>query len=205
MTALSERPCLVRTVGTNYQSSSIETLSCLFGWFCLFVCCFVLFDCCCGGGGWGWGECVCACVRACVRAFLLTFIIKLLMTGLTKSAEMSIIKQHRSVMTFIISPMFRLSFGELVCRRLMTFLGSTMGTMLLLLLVRVSYCSHWTACFCRDAGGCLLSCCLTSTEARWPIRDGDRVGRGREWKARPRKPPEKDRRDRGPPPEQWKC
>ena len=26
----------------------------------------------------------------------------------------------------------------------------------------------------------LLSCCLTSTEARWPLRDGDRVGRGRE-------------------------
>ena len=26
----------------------------------------------------------------------------------------------------------------------------------------------------------LLSCCLTSTEARWPIRDGDRVGRRRE-------------------------
>ena len=26
----------------------------------------------------------------------------------------------------------------------------------------------------------LLSCCLTSTEARWPIRDRDRVGRGRE-------------------------
>ena len=26
----------------------------------------------------------------------------------------------------------------------------------------------------------LLSCCLTSTEVRWPIRDGDRVGRGRE-------------------------
>ena len=25
---------------------------------------------------------------------------------------------------------------------------------------------------------CLLSCCLTSTEAGWPIRDGDRVGRG---------------------------
>ena len=25
-----------------------------------------------------------------------------------------------------------------------------------------------------------LSCCLTSTEARWPIRDGDRVGRGRQ-------------------------
>ena len=30
-----------------------------------------------------------------------------------------------------------------------------------------------------DAAG-LLSWCLTSTEARWPIRDGDRVGRGRE-------------------------
>ena len=29
--------------------------------------------------------------------------------------------------------------------------------------------------------GCLLlHCCLTSTEARWLIRDGDRVGRGRE-------------------------
>ena len=26
----------------------------------------------------------------------------------------------------------------------------------------------------------LLSCCLMSTEVRWPIRDGDRVGRGRE-------------------------
>ena len=26
----------------------------------------------------------------------------------------------------------------------------------------------------------MFSCCLTSTEARWPIRDGDRVGRGRE-------------------------
>ena len=26
----------------------------------------------------------------------------------------------------------------------------------------------------------ILHCCLTSTEARWPIRDGDRVGRGRE-------------------------
>ena len=29
--------------------------------------------------------------------------------------------------------------------------------------------------------------------------EGERV------KARPRIPPEKDRRDRGPPPEQWKC
>ena len=26
----------------------------------------------------------------------------------------------------------------------------------------------------------LLLCCFTSTEARWPIRDGDRVGKGRE-------------------------
>ena len=26
----------------------------------------------------------------------------------------------------------------------------------------------------------LLSCCFTSTEARWPIRDGERVGRGRQ-------------------------
>ena len=50
-----------------------------------------------------------------------------------------------------------------------------------------------------------LLCCLTSTEAGWPIRDGDRVGKGPGWLARPRKPPEKDRRDRGPPPEQWKC
>ena len=25
-----------------------------------------------------------------------------------------------------------------------------------------------------------VSCCFTSTEAIWPIRDGDRVGRGRE-------------------------
>ena len=41
-------------------------------------------------------------------------------------------------------------------------------------------------------------------------RDG-LLGTGTEWegddrvKARPRKPPEKDRRDRGPPPERWKC
>ena len=51
-----------------------------------------------------------------------------------------------------------------------------------------AYC-QWTGV---DQSGCspqeapsftlvsLLSCCLTSTEARWPIRDGDRVGRGRE-------------------------
>ena len=30
----------------------------------------------------------------------------------------------------------------------------------------------------HDSGS--LSCCFTSTEARWLIRDGDRVGRGRE-------------------------
>ena len=51
--------------------------------------------------------------------------------------------------------------------------------------------------------------CFTSTEARRLIWDGN--GWGCEWggdervKARPRIPPEKDRRDRGPPPEQWKC
>ena len=28
----------------------------------------------------------------------------------------------------------------------------------------------------------LLSCCLTSTEARWPIRDGDSLERGWEWR-----------------------
>ena len=38
---------------------------------------------------------------------------------------------------------------------------------------------------------------LSGTGTEW--EGGDRV------KARPRKPPEKDRRDRGPPPEQWKC
>ena len=26
----------------------------------------------------------------------------------------------------------------------------------------------------------LIYCCFTSTEARWPIREGDRVGRGRQ-------------------------
>ena len=38
---------------------------------------------------------------------------------------------------------------------------------------------------------------LLVTETEW--EGDDRV------KVRPRKPPEKDRRDRGPPPEQWKC
>ena len=35
----------------------------------------------------------------------------------------------------------------------------------------------------------LLSCCLTSTEAGWPIRDGDRVGRGQgDWLDRGNRP-----------------
>ena len=44
-------------------------------------------------------------------------------------------------------------------------------------------------------------CCSTSTQARWPIRDGDGDGRGgggeegERVKARPQIPPEKDRRD----------
>ena len=50
-----------------------------------------------------------------------------------------------------------------------------------------------------------------STEAKLLIRNGDRgVGggggeEGERVKARPHIPPEKDRRDRGPLPEQWKC
>ena len=53
--------------------------------------------------------------------------------------------------------------------------------------------------------------CFTSTEARWLVRDGDGGGGGggggedERVKARLRIPPEKDQRDRGPPPEQWKC
>ena len=40
----------------------------------------------------------------------------------------------------------------------------------------------------RDRGG-LLSCCLTSTEAGWPIRDRDRVGRGQgDWLDRGNRP-----------------
>ena len=44
-----------------------------------------------------------------------------------------------------------------------------------------------------------------------PRRRDGLLGTGTEWegddrvKARPRKPPEKDRRDCGVPPEQWKC
>ena len=37
------------------------------------------------------------------------------------------------------------------------------------------------------------------------IRDGGGGGGDERVKARPRIPPKKDRRDRGPPPEQWKC
>ena len=51
---------------------------------------------------------------------------------------------------------------------------------------------------------CVSTFYFTSTEARWLIRDGDRGEEDDRVKARPRKPPEKDRRDRGPPPEQWK-
>ena len=49
--------------------------------------------------------------------------------------------------------------------------------------------------------------CFTSTEARGLIRDGDGGGGedDKRMKARPRILLEKDRRDRGPPPEQWKC
>ena len=43
-----------------------------------------------------------------------------------------------------------------------------------------------------------------------PQKQGGLLGTGggggdEKVKARPRIPPEKDRRDRGPPPEQWKC
>ena len=57
----------------------------------------------------------------------------------------------------------------------------------------------------NDTASSSSTFCFTSTEARWLIRDRD-MGEGDERvKARPRIPPEKDRRDRGPPPEQWKC
>ena len=47
------------------------------------------------------------------------------------------------------------------------------------------------------------SYCFTSTEARMPILGTEGEGDER-VKAQPRTPPEKDLRDRGPPPEQWK-
>ena len=46
--------------------------------------------------------------------------------------------------------------------------------------------------------GCLLGT-GPGGEGGWGEEEDERV------KARPRTPPEKDRRDRGPPPEQWKC
>ena len=49
------------------------------------------------------------------------------------------------------------------------------------------------------------SLCFTSTEARWHIRDGDSGGGGAKSEGSLAVPPEKDQRDRGPPPEQWKC
>ena len=52
------------------------------------------------------------------------------------------------------------------------------------------------------------SFCFTSTETRWLIRDGTGTGGGGGGGGRGRKSEgstEKDRRDRGPPPEQWKC
>ena len=67
-------------------------------------------------------------------------------------------------------------------------------------------------------GVCVFSCNLPPTllafyflGALRPRRRDGLLGTGTEWegddrvKARPRKPPEKDQRDRGPPPEQWKC
>ena len=44
----------------------------------------------------------------------------------------------------------------------------------------VDVCLYEKLQFKRSLIVLLLHCCLTSTEARWLIRDGDRVGRGRE-------------------------
>ena len=92
-------------------------------------------------------------------------------------------------------------------RRLTRGISTHKPTVVDLALLSSSY--HWMATSLprsnSTVGSGLLYCCFTSTEARWPIRDGDiREGDDR-VKARSRKPPEKDRRDRGPPPEQWKC
>ena len=73
--------------------------------------------------------------------------------------------------------------------------------------------SKQTACLCRDTGG---KGTLPDHFALRPQKLGGLLGtgtgggggrrRGEERvKARPRIPSEKDRRDRGPPPEQWKC
>ena len=51
----------------------------------------------------------------------------------------------------------------------------------------------------------LIYCCFTSTEARWPVRDWDRVGRGRQSEGSTaetaRKRPERPLTAA----EQWKC
>ena len=50
-----------------------------------------------------------------------------------------------------------------------------------------------------------LTFCLTSTEARMLIRDGDRGGRGRGSEGSTACTDPEDRGGRGPPPERWKC
>ena len=59
--------------------------------------------------------------------------------------------------------------------------------------------------------GCRVDILGTMGRNRFHVALRPRRRNGLEWegddrmKARPRKPSEKDRRDRGPPPEQWKC
>ena len=50
-----------------------------------------------------------------------------------------------------------------------------------------------------------LTFCLTSTEARMLIRDGDRRARDRESEGSTARTDPEDGGGRGPPPEQWKC
>ena len=50
-------------------------------------------------------------------------------------------------------------------------------------------CDLFACIYCTHGGTFWLSCCLTSTEAGWPIRDGDRVGRGQgDWLDRGNRP-----------------
>ena len=52
---------------------------------------------------------------------------------------------------------------------------------------RVRRSDHWA--IPAPKGWRQLSCCFTSTEAGWPIRDGDRVGRGQgDWLDRGNRP-----------------